>query len=272
MISAKNFAAQAERGLRLQAGLQAKSKISETAEYCNMCADHIAGSVHFAVPDGGKIFNDGLKGLHGMPLRLPFPSMTVEFCPVAGKKTLIMVFQEETKIMVNYAQPSPLAPDTWIPSTAMTRLPNLETFSPEEFTKSEIEYQVMAPEIWSKLEQSTRDATIRECVSLGVTILELLEALTCRNVSLVNHQEASPVNPKRIKVGKLPIYETKVLVVDTGDDIGETIRTGRVVHASPRQHLRRGHIRRLLAGNIWVNSCVVGSLKKGIIDKSYLVK
>lgn len=269
MISAKNLAAQAERGLRLQAGLQVK--FSETAAYCDMCANHIAGSVHFAVPDGGKIFNDGLMGLHGMPLRLPFPSITVEFSPVPGKKTLIMVFQEETKIMVNYAQPSPLDPATWLPSSAVTRLPDLETFSPEEFTKSEIEYQIMAPEIWSKLEQKTRDATIRECMSAGVTILELLEALTCRNVQLVNHQEASPVNAKRVKEGKLPIYETRMLVVDTGVDPGGTVRTDRGTHASPRQHLRRGHIRRVPGGNIWVNSCVVGDPNKGVIDKSYRV-
>lgn len=44
-------------------------------------------------------------------------------------------------------------------------------------------------------------------------------------------------------------------------------------HASPRQHLRRGHIRRHpTAGNLWVNSCVVGDPSNGVINKSYAVK
>ena len=47
------------------------------------------------------------------------------------------------------------------------------------------------------------------------------------------------------------------------------IRTG--THESPRQHLRRGHIRRLESGNIWVNACVVGNSEKGVIKKSYNV-
>jgi hypothetical protein len=43
-------------------------------------------------------------------------------------------------------------------------------------------------------------------------------------------------------------------------------------HSSPREHLRRGHIRRLPTGSIWVNSCIVnaGSVR-GRVDKDYLV-
>jgi len=102
-------------------------------------------------------------------------------------------------------------------------------------------------------------------------VLELIEALTCRNVSTTNHQDASPANAKRVKAGKLPIYETKMLVIDVNYTAsGKKMEGGS--HASPRQHLRRGHIRRLESGNIWVNSCVVGDPAKGRIEKSYQVK
>ena len=37
------------------------------------------------------------------------------------------------------------------------------------------------------------------------------------------------------------------------------------------QHLRRGHIRRLPGGNIWVNSHLVDDPTKGRIEKQYRV-
>ncbi|MEO3722889.1 hypothetical protein, partial [Lacticaseibacillus paracasei] len=64
-------------------------------------------------------------------------------------------------------------------------------------------------------------------------------------------------------------YETKCLTIKATQKQGTGTRTG--THESPRQHLRRGHIRRLESGNIWVNACVVGSSEKGVIKKSYNV-
>ena len=104
-------------------------------------------------------------------------------------------------------------------------------------------------------------------------VLEFLEALTCKNVKQSIHQEARKNNDKWVRLGKLPMYETKVLTIDTTEKeyIGSSGGSGRS-HASPRQHLRRGHIRKLESGNIWVNSCVVGSAENGRLDKSYKVK
>lgn len=106
----------------------------------------------------------------------------------------------------------------------------------------------------------------------ALPVFELIEALSCRNVTTANHQEAYKNNAKRIKDGKLPIYETKMLVIDTKATPAEYRGSGGS-HASPRQHLRRGHIRRHpTAGNLWINSCVVGDPSKGVINKSYAVK
>jgi hypothetical protein len=44
-------------------------------------------------------------------------------------------------------------------------------------------------------------------------------------------------------------------------------------HASPRFHVRRGHIRRLADGRrTWVRQCSVGDASSGIIDKDYRVR
>ena len=43
-------------------------------------------------------------------------------------------------------------------------------------------------------------------------------------------------------------------------------------HASPRVHLRRGHIRKIADGRtVWVQACVVGS-KHGMVLKDYKLR
>jgi len=99
---------------------------------------------------------------------------------------------------------------------------------------------------------------------------ELINALSCRNVEQTIIQKCDKaLNARRINKGKLPLYEERILTIKVNAKQGTGTRTG--THESPRQHLRRGHIRRLENGNIWVNACVVGSSEKGVIKKSYNV-
>ena len=103
-------------------------------------------------------------------------------------------------------------------------------------------------------------------------LLEMCEALSCSNVKHEPIEHIDPaMNAKRIKDGKSPLYETRILVLD-GEKKQFTSMSQQGNHKSPRQHLRRGHIRRLDTKNIWINSCVVGDSANGIIEKSYLIK
>ena len=104
-------------------------------------------------------------------------------------------------------------------------------------------------------------------------VLNLCEVLTCSNVTTAIHQRVDErVNRRRVRKGKIPFYETKVLVLEDPKQPNE--RTGITVNDrnSPRQHLRRGHIRRLEDDKkIWVNACVVGKKEDGVLSKSYVV-
>lgn len=103
-------------------------------------------------------------------------------------------------------------------------------------------------------------------------VLELCEALSCSNVTHEPIEKVNPtVNARRVRAGKLPMYETRCLVIDAGRTVSTASGNVNSSHSSPRQHLRRGHIRRLESGNVWVNSCVVGDKAKGVINKSYMV-
>jgi len=99
-------------------------------------------------------------------------------------------------------------------------------------------------------------------------VLELLEALSCKNI-VIDNAKIPKIGERGAANKNLPFYETKCLTIKATQKQGTGTRTG--THQSPRQHLRRGHIRRLESGNIWVNACVVGNSEKGVIKKSYNV-
>jgi len=80
----------------------------------------------------------------------------------------------------------------------------------------------------------------------------------------------NPSNPKRIRKGKKPIFEWRVIDVTAKPKI-ESMPTGRK-HLSPRKHKRRGHLRHYKSGKeTWVNECLVGKLEFGYIHHTYQV-
>jgi len=101
-------------------------------------------------------------------------------------------------------------------------------------------------------------------------VMALIQALQCCNIETDIITPAEALNKKRVATGKLPFVEYKVLVL--GDERSASTPQGGH-HASPRQHLRRGHIRRISDNRtVWVNQCLVGNPNKGFIAKDYRVK
>lgn len=97
-----------------------------------------------------------------------------------------------------------------------------------------------------------------------------LSVLNCSNIVTKNNLPDDKLNKKRIKNGKVPLFSYKTLHIKTDESKTSKPDQGGT-HASPRLHLRRGHIRHLPKGNIWITDCVVGDVKKGIVLKDYKV-
>lgn len=82
------------------------------------------------------------------------------------------------------------------------------------------------------------------------------------------HEPSRKLNAKRERYGKPPLVSYKTLLVkkplaqSQGRDVGGT-------HASPRLHLRRGHIRRRFGREFWVRSTIVGDKSRGLLLKDY---
>lgn len=99
-------------------------------------------------------------------------------------------------------------------------------------------------------------------------------ALTaCGNVSSDVISAPAALNKKRLKSGKVEFFDARVLVVGDGGykASGGLNRSHGTGHASPRAHLRRGHIRVLPTGNIWVNAAMVNAGQSAAIPQ-YQVK
>lgn len=82
--------------------------------------------------------------------------------------------------------------------------------------------------------------------------------MACANVERRLQKADVAHNARRARRNRLPIFDYWTLHINLGrKQAGSTPYQGGT-HASPRVHLRRGHIRRLPSGvNIWVQACVV---------------
>jgi hypothetical protein len=96
-----------------------------------------------------------------------------------------------------------------------------------------------------------------------------LTALKCTNTKTIENHPPAKLQKKRKKQGKVPLFSYHTLHLDipnkknNGESLGGT-------HASPRLHLRRGHIREYQPGKFcWVQPCMVGDPEKGFVGKDY---
>ena len=291
MITAKNYAAKAEHCIRDSL----ISSPSRDLEYLREIADTIKHSVHFALPNEGFIFDDDLKGLTGHvdKFRLPFPSITLEYFTWEKNRTeetlpcpKRLIVAEEAKLdgedvikviaicyYATYKKWSPLTVGFVVKwDGSVTAIPAEQGLMFGINGSVGIVNQAHFDQVVQRDgEKKALDALLLDFWVEMRVFLEFMEALTCSNVK---PHLIEPVNifkqRRRAADGKLPLYETYVLTIPGKPSAKQESKQG--THSSPRQHLRRGHIRRLPSGNIWVNSCVVGNASKGVIEKQYAVQ
>ena len=291
--------------------------------------ESIKKAVHFTVPDGGDLLNDGLKGLKSSEIRLPYPSITIEcfikddglvneLAPVNIEKRLIFAAETSSDVLKTMSDTikqnkdkhggigdlltkgidflcdseriitisaffmndgfwTPchsqwIIPCKWDALHGTTKIDNL-TDKSDRAVAFAGHLGFLLPSIRDmRLDSVSPEQAIREAAhDIGGEVrivLELLEALSCKNV-IIDNAKIPKIGERGAANKNLPFYETKCLTIKATQKQSTGTRTG--THQSPRQHLRRGHIRRLETGNIWVNACVVGSSEKGVIKKSYNV-
>ena len=102
--------------------------------------------------------------------------------------------------------------------------------------------------------------------------LDFIEAMSCSNVTY-DTIPARRQNRAARRRGALPFDDYHVLVVKVSQKEKHLMAVGDATHRSPREHLRRGHVRIYKSGlKIWVQSCVVNPGLHGKIKTSYEVR
>lgn len=302
-VTAKNYAAQAYCALDERIKEANLLKFSQDAHNLGALRYKIKDSIHFAIPDNAVFFekDKDFKALRGVDLRLPYESITVEYhCNVpvdpsshnqtAATKRVIVAHETDVST-------SPVETARCIMFHAMYFTLNRWFVAPyggvifrdwenvdRAFTGngdgtlvngSTVQFLVnILGEMGKRPDFNVIGKTWeREIFDEGSHLMSFLNVLSCSNVSTSICKKAAPplVAQKRERKGKLPIYETRVLTIDSSSQ-GKSAKTSGGFHASPRTHLRRGHIRRIDdERRVWVNACVVGKAGKGIIEKQYKV-
>ncbi|MBJ9677919.1 hypothetical protein [Burkholderia gladioli] len=137
---------------------------------------------------------------------------------------------------------------------------------------------VVVPELFSGLVSraagdadralATVQLDARDEVTMAV---QACSVLNCANVETIDFSPSRAMNAKRAAKGKPPFFTYKLLQLTAnrpakGEPSGGT-------HASPRTHLRRGHLRRLEDRVVWVRAAMVNAQSPaGVVAKDYLIR
>ncbi|MFA7166295.1 MAG: hypothetical protein WC124_10730 [Desulfoplanes sp.] len=113
-----------------------------------------------------------------------------------------------------------------------------------------------------------------------IVVEDILKLFTCKNITTKTTPAPEKLNKKRIKKGKLPIFEYKTLHITLP---GKTKKNGlrKSIGTTQRLHMCRGHFKEYtedaplfgrITGRFWWQPAVRGDKSKGEIKKDYTVK
>lgn len=266
-MQAKNYAAQCAKDISVKNYIKffkEQFNVSNNFDiFLNGLQHKITGCPSFNMPENGVIF--GKENLKINEMYLPFD----EFC--------IATYHNEG-CLGNAKSLVFISKNTWFDFNGVERIyafffaSNLNAWALMPFYATIENFEsVRVYEMGEKTEDKGKLQSVAQVSADLILIMkELVNALSCRNVEQTIIQKCdAALNSRRVNKGKLPLCEERILTIKVNAKQGTGTRTG--THESPRQHLRRGHIRRLESGSIWVNACVVGSSEKGVIKKRYNV-
>jgi hypothetical protein len=254
----------------LQAALGGRTPKDERSrdlfERLRKSSDLMRDAVKFALPVGGRTLDDRqYKAMdENEPLRLPFPMVALEYIPRGAfqewqtmvERSIVICRETELGILVN--------PNVRIAGEGIkgrwVAMPEFCLPATGYLDRSKI------TDGWVSIVIYQEDATVplSDYADEAGTILDFLNALSCSNVGT---ERIDPKPGAKVK-GALPFDSYHILTIKPSASGSREGASGS--HRSPREHLRRGHIRRLETGaKVWVNATVVNAGIGGKVSKDY---
>lgn len=267
----------------------------KAGELANMLLKACKESPKFVLPYGGRIIeNSEFKGITG-DLHLPYESIVIEYEPVRdnpglagevfGDDSVIsrkrIVYAEEHDGEVDVYSIASIGDDEWRIAPYMMSVrfnsDDVDYAHPvvnHEVSGSVVKHLCFSIYPFADLDIGLSDEDLIRYGAIDLmdeanAMLALVEALSCRNVT----HSALPVRKQSKKSKKrgdaFDFDEYRVLELKHHNVAGAGKASSD--HRSPREHLRRGHIRRLPSGNVWVQACIVNAGVGGKIHKDYVL-
>jgi len=242
-------------------------------------------STKFILPNGGILYKDKeLRALdESMPLRLPYPYLCLEYTCIGfdrPKDKPICVFngvpeyeQEDSMVApkrVVYAREH----NGYIVVTIAFWYRDCKSWSiMPEFAIPKTDYlnraETFSGGLLFKIRFETLKVPLSDYADEINALFSFLNVLQCSNVHITRSEPKKA--GKNVKAA-LPFDTYHVLTIDVPGKNGNGAATGG--HRSPREHLRRGHIRRLSdCRRIWVNAAVIAAGRgAGVVKKDYALR
>jgi hypothetical protein len=274
---------------------------AESAVLQQFWMDNLFKGEKFVLPDDAVLMDDPqCRGLDlDEPLQLPFDTLVLEFKTpawakldtskfLASSKTVVIVTTDLRPIKKIKAAPGwmeyhrPVYVSSWVFMVKEHRWSRADTFlmptnhwNEGRYEGGSVKHKVFKisrgglHRVNQSIVESFADPGETETPVGLEAVVELLNMLACSNVAM--HKTRTD----KVKEGKppLPFSETWELTIDSptkpsgsgGEGLGGS-------HRSPREHIRRGHIRRYESGKkIWVNAAIISAGTVGKITKTYKV-
>lgn len=227
-------------------------------------------SQKFLLPYGGRIYDD--KEYRALDdnelLSLPYPCIALEYARPSGdatelecksSKAIIFARQQDEEIV--------FLPVIWVdkhrmwapmPEAAIPRIGYLDR------TKTTNGYVAV------KISRANLQIPVSDYCDEAGALLCFLNIIQCKNVHV---ERSAPKKAGKKTKSALSFDSYHVLTIDAPGRACDGDRTTGP-HRAPREHLRRGHIRRLADGRrIWVNATVVAAGRgSGVVTKDYALR
>lgn len=263
---------------------------------------------HFMLPKGGRLMEGGTMLAKYSPLlRLPFPITAFEYEPVA-EKALPQTIATDRRISLcvdaatfnSLGGPWPtIALNEWLCFSLFRSTTGVWAFAPgfsvlndarttviegnesidaveslKEFLPNAKPLkpgtEVLVSEIGRFFDSVSLPQVQADLSDEVIAAVQACATLNCENVDITSIHPPKDLNARRLKKGKAPLFSYHILECSTDNscirrDLGGT-------HASPRAHIRRGHIRRLSdIRSTWVRHAIISSSSSGVVSKDYRI-
>jgi hypothetical protein len=233
----------------------------------------------FILPPGGFLLHDDkLKAIadDDLELRLPYPVTALEFADDQSEPIEFGTHRASRRIVLARH----VGDDLEVHVVAFAEHKRQWTFSPPVHIPVRGWPQVRADGLVGisyKVGNYADDSTVnaladdmhRECAAL----MQFLNVLACSNVTTQPVERRHKLNKNAQRRGAAPFDEYRILVLRNATEAHGQSAPREGESRQPREHLRRGHIRRYQSGQrIWINSMVVNAGIGGKVQKDYAIR